>query len=40
MAIRGEATATDDAQDGEAAVPPPAQSIVYVLHPNCAIEEF
>lgn len=40
MAIRGEATATDDVPDGEAAAPPPAQSVVYVLHPNCAIEEF
>lgn len=41
MAIRGEAMATDDAEAGEAAAPPPpAQNIVYVLHPNCAIEEF
>lgn len=40
MAIRGEAMATDDTKAGEASAPPPAQNIVYVLHPNCAIEEF
>jgi len=40
MAIRGEAMATDDAESGENAAPPPAQNIVYVIHPNCAIEDF
>lgn len=40
MAIRGEVTATnDDAEASEAAAPAPTQNIVYVLHPNCAIEE-
>lgn len=39
MGIRGEAMATDNAEDGENAAPAPAQNIVYVLHPNCAIED-
>lgn len=39
MALRGEAMADDDVNDGEDAAPPPTQNIVYVLHPNCAIED-
>ena len=37
MAIRGEGMAEDDAGEGSSAQ---AQNIVYVLHPNCAVEEY
>lgn len=38
MALRGEGMATDDnAGEGSAAQQP--QDVVYVLHPNCAIED-
>lgn len=40
MAIRGESMATDDTEAGESAAPPPPQDVVYVLHPNCALEDF
>ncbi|KAF3767525.1 DNA replication licensing factor [Cryphonectria parasitica EP155] len=41
MAIRGEGMATNDADAGEAsASQQQSQNIVYVLHPNCAVEEF
>ncbi|PSR90617.1 MCM2/3/5 family-domain-containing protein [Coniella lustricola] len=41
MAIRGQGMATDGNAAGEgSAPPPPSDSIVYVLHPNCAVEEF
>lgn len=40
MAIRGEGMATDDANAGEGSASQQTQSIVYVLHPNCAVEEF
>lgn len=39
MGIRGEAVATDDAEGGEGAAPAPEQKIVYIVHPNCAIED-
>ena len=44
MAVRGEGLAEDDAGAGaeggsSAPAPAPSQSVVYVLHPNCAIEE-
>lgn len=35
MAIRGESMATD-----EGAAPAQPQNVVYVLHPNCALEDF
>lgn len=42
MAVRGEGLA---AQDGDGAAandggPAPSQNVVYVLHPNCAVEEY
>lgn len=40
MAIRGEVTAEDGSGEGEAGSAAPPQNIVYVIHPNCAIEEF
>lgn len=45
MAIRGEVSAEEEGEgSGEAgsaaAAAPPPQNIVYVIHPNCAIEEF
>lgn len=45
MAIRGEVSAEEGSGEGSgegeagSAAPPP-QNIVYVIHPNCAIEEF
>lgn len=40
MAVRGEGLAEDDAAaEGGSSAPAPSQSVVYVLHPNCAIEE-
>lgn len=42
MGIRGQGmtpAADDDAAEGSAAPPAQAQDIVYVLHPNCALEE-
>lgn len=38
MAIRGESMATDEADEG--AAPQQPQDVVYVLHPNCALEDF
>ena len=38
MAIRGEGMADDDAGAGEGSSAQAAR-IVYVLHPNCAVEE-
>lgn len=38
MALRGESMATDEA--GEGATPQQPQDVVYVLHPNCALEDF
>lgn len=44
MAIRGEVSAEEEegasGEAGSAAAAPPPQNIVYVIHPNCAIEEF
>lgn len=40
MAIRGQGMATDDNEAGESSTPQQSDNIVYVLHPNCAIEEF
>ena len=42
MAVRGEGLAVDDAAaaaDSGSAPAPASQKIVYVLHPNCAIED-
>lgn len=38
MAIRGQGMSADD--DAAASSASQADNIVYVLHPNCAIEEF
>ncbi|KAK6953864.1 hypothetical protein Daesc_003826 [Daldinia eschscholtzii] len=41
MAVRGEGLAEDGDQAAAAdGGPAPSQKVVYVLHPNCAIEEF
>lgn len=42
MAVRGEGLAEDDAGATAAADggPAPSQKVIYVLHPNCALEEF
>lgn len=40
MAIRGESMAADAAETGEGAAAPAPQDVVYVLHPNCALEDF
>jgi DNA replication licensing factor MCM6 len=38
MALRGEGLMSDDAAgEGSSAA---AANIIYVLHPNCAVEEF
>lgn len=41
MGIRGQGMTPDanDAAEGSAAPQPRGQDIVYVLHPNCALEE-
>lgn len=39
MAIRGQSTEDGDAASGEGSSAA-AQKVVYVLHPNCAVEEF
>lgn len=39
MAVRGDGLAEDGAEDSQTAAEP-SQKVVYVLHPNCAIEEF
>lgn len=39
MAIRGEGMADDEGDAGEGSAAQAAR-IVYVLHPNCAVEEF
>lgn len=36
MALRGEGLADEEGEGSSAA----AQRIVYVLHPNCAVEEY
>jgi DNA replication licensing factor MCM6 len=36
MAVRGSGLASDEAADDEAA----DAKVVYVLHPNCAVEEY
>lgn len=40
MAIRGEGMSTDDGTAGEGSGAQQIQNVVYVIHPNCAIEEF
>ena len=42
MALRGEGLQDNDGTDatGVGASSGPLQRIVYVLHPNCAVEEF
>lgn len=40
MAIRGEVAAEEGTAEGEGSAAPQSQNIVYVIHPNCAIEEF
>ena len=39
MAIRGQGMSADDDNAGETPAAQQPQDIVYVLHPNCAIEE-
>jgi len=39
MPIRGQGMAGDDDNAGEGASAPAAR-VVYVLHPNCAVEDF
>lgn len=39
MAVRGEGLAEDDATAAADGGPAPSQKVVYVLHPNCAIED-
>ncbi|KAI0482005.1 MCM-domain-containing protein [Xylariaceae sp. FL0804] len=38
MAVRGEGLADDNAADGDGG--PGSERVVYVLHPNCAIDEY
>lgn len=40
MAIRGELSAEEGAEADEGSAAPQSQKIVYVIHPNCALEEF
>ena len=41
MAIRGQGMQNDaEGEEGEGASSATAQRIVYVLHPNCAVEEY
>ncbi|OHE94048.1 MCM2/3/5 family protein [Colletotrichum orchidophilum] len=40
MAVRGQGLADDDEADEGASAPAEPAPIVYVLHPNCAVEEF
>lgn len=39
MAIRGQGLVDQDDTNGEGSSRP-EESVVYVLHPNCAVEEF
>ncbi|KAJ2988789.1 hypothetical protein NUW58_g3792 [Xylaria curta] len=39
MAVRGEGLAEEDAE-GAQSTAGPSQKVVYVLHPNCAVEEY
>ena len=39
MAVRGEGLAEDDADAAGGSAPAPSQRVIYVLHPNCAIED-
>lgn len=39
MAVRGEGLAEEGAEDAQTG-PGTSQKVVYVLHPNCAIEEY
>ncbi len=38
MAVRGEGLAEQVEGEGESSAQP--QKVVYVLHPNCAVEEY
>lgn len=40
MAVRGQGLADDEVGEGASAAAEAEQRIVYVLHPNCAVEEF
>jgi len=45
MAVRGDGLAEEGAEGSQTAAaadggPTPSQKVVYVLHPNCAIEEY
>jgi hypothetical protein len=44
MAVRGDGLTEDGAEGSQTAAadggPTPSQRVVYVLHPNCAIEEY
>ncbi len=39
MAVRGEGLAEEGTEDAQTVAETP-QKVVYVLHPNCAIEEY
>ena len=39
MLIRGEGLSDEDAQGGQEGSSKEAEKVVYVLHPNCAVEE-
>ena len=39
MAIRGQGMSADDEENAGEGSSAQAQNIVYVLHPNCAVEE-
>ena len=40
MAIRGQGMADGDGANGGEGSSAQAASVVYVLHPNCAVEEY
>jgi DNA replication licensing factor MCM6 len=40
MAVRGDGLTEEDAQAAADDAPTASQKVVYVLHPNCAVEEY
>lgn len=40
MAVRGEGLAAEEETAEGTGDPPASQKILYVLHPNCAVEEY